>query len=252
VTLPNTQIEVDQPDGGSGPAAKYLEKFGQGIYRVGFSTSDAIEPAVAALAQKGGTRSAESRTGTYAYLDFTPTLGTTIEVRREQPRLAAAAPAPAASGNVVLGSTPMSHIGWAVTNVDQFARNLSEILGVKMPTVRPFDVAIPPGYKGDPAATLRVASVRVANAGIELVQSLGGQTNWTDFIGRHGNNSAPQHLAFPVGDKLEETTKLFQSKGAQWTQGKINGMSEYLDFTETLGIIVELDGSWGSPAAAAK
>src|SRR5262245_9345737 len=45
LNLPNITIEVDQPDG-PGIAQDRLKKFGQGIYRLGFSTPDPIEPKV--------------------------------------------------------------------------------------------------------------------------------------------------------------------------------------------------------------
>ena len=61
VTLPNVTLEVDQPDG-NGPASDYLKKYGQGIYRMGFSTPDPIDAKIAALEQKGGKVTAGSRT----------------------------------------------------------------------------------------------------------------------------------------------------------------------------------------------
>jgi hypothetical protein len=249
VSLPNTRIEVDQPEGASGPAADYLRKHGQGIYRVGFSTPDAIESRVAALEKAGGTLTAGSRNGTFAWVDFTSTLGTTIEIRQETPAAMNAGASATAGDKVVLGSTAMSHLGWAVTNADDVAKNFALALGIPMPTVNDYKpVEIPPNYTADPSATLRLTSWKQANTGIELIQSL-GQTNWTDFVARHGKNSAPQHLAFPVGDKLEETVRLFQSKGAAWTNGKLGGSYMYLDFTESLGIIFELNGSWGTAPA---
>ena len=50
---------------------------------------------------------------------------------------------------------------------------------------------------------------------------------------------------------LEQTVRLFEKKGAAWTNGKVGGTYMYLDFTETLGIIFELNGTWG-PAPSAK
>lgn len=245
VQLPNVRIEIDQPMGNNGPAATYLRQFGQGIYRVGFSTPDALGAHVAALEQKGGTLVAGKPGGPYAWVDMTPSLGTVIDLVQDATPVAPGSPAASISGDaVVLGTTAMSHLGWAVTNADQVAKSFSEALGIAAPTVRDFKpVDIPPGYNADPAATLRLTSWKQANAGIELIQSL-GQTNWTEFVARHGRNSAPQHLAFPVGEKLAQTVKLFQSKGAAWTNGKIGGGYEYLDFTETLGIIFELNGTW--------
>lgn len=242
VKVPNVQIEVDQPTG-DGPAADYLKKFGQGIYRVGYSTPDAIAGIVSSLQQKGGTLTAGSPGGLYAWVDLTPTLGTTIEIRREA--VPPAAPAAAPPGDkVVLSQTPMSHLGWAVSNADQVAKHFADTFGIPAPTVRDYKpVEIPPTYKADANATLRLTSWKQANTGMELIQSL-GQTNWTDFVSRHGNNSAPQHLAFPVGDKLHQTVRLFESKGAAWTNGKVGGSYVYLDFTETLGIIFELNGTW--------
>ncbi len=242
VVLPNVRLEVDQPDG-KGPAADYLKKFGQGIYRVGFSTTDPIGPKVAQLQERGGTLTAGSTTGSFAWVDLSVTLGTTIDLQQE------AGPAPASAtppvgDRVVLGTTPLSHLGWAVTNADYVAKSFADVLGITMPTVRDYKpVEIPPNYPADANATLRLTSWKQENTGIELIQSL-GQTNWTDFVGKHGKNSAPQHLAFPVGDRLRETVELFQKKGASWTNGKVGGTYEYLDFTETLGIIFELNGAW--------
>lgn len=245
VQLPNVRIEIDQPQGNDGPAAAYLKQFGQGIYRVGYSTPDALAARVAALEQKGGKLVAGKATGTYAWVDMTPSLGTIIDLAQDATPVAAATPNPSIAGDkVVLATTAMSHLGWAVTNADQVAKAFSEAFGIAAPTVRDYKpVEIPPNYTADPAATLRLTSWKQANTGMELIQSI-GQTNWTDFVGKHGKNSAPQHLAFPVGDKLAQTVRLFQSKGAAWTNGKIGGTYMYLDFTESLGIIFELNGTW--------
>jgi hypothetical protein len=244
VALPNATIEIDQPDGNS-PAADYLKKYGQGIYRMGFSTSSAIQPKVAALEQHGGKLIAGSPTGTFAWVDMNPVLGTTIELHQETVSTAKppAPPAPV-SGKVILGKTAMSHLGYASTNSDQLAKDYADAFGIKPPVVRDYKpVEIPPNYKADPNATLRLTSFSTGGPGIELIQSL-GQTNWADFVSRHGNHSAPQHLAFPVGDLLQQTVRLFESKGGQWTNGKVGGTYMYLDFTETLGIIFELNGAW--------
>ena len=85
VQLPNVRIEIDQPQGSSGPAAAYLKQFGQGIYRVGFSTPDALAARVAALEQKGGTLVAGKATGTFAWVDMTPSLGTILDMVHEAP-----------------------------------------------------------------------------------------------------------------------------------------------------------------------
>ena len=245
VQLPNVRIEIDQPQGNSGPAAAYLKQFGQGIYRTGFSSPDALAARVAALEQKGGKLVAGKATGTYAWVDMTPSLGTIIDMVQEAAPAAPASTAAVIAGDkVVLGSTAMSHLGWAVSNADQVAKSFADAFGIAAPTVRDYKpVEIPPNYTADPAATLRLTSWKQANTGIELIQSL-GQTNWTDFVARHGKNSAPQHLAFPVGDKLAQTVRLFQTKGAAWTNGKLGGTYMYLDFTESLGIIFELNGAW--------
>lgn len=245
VQLPNVRIEVDQPQSSTGPAADYLKKFGQGIYRLGYSVPDAIGPRVTALEQKGGRVVAGKAAGTFAWVDMTASVGTILDIAQDGTPVPAASPAPSIVGDkAVLATTAMSHVGFAVPNADQLAKAFSDALGIAPPTVRDFKpVDIPPGYNADPAATLRLTSWKQANTGMELIQSL-GQTNWTDFVSKHGNQAAPQHLAFPVGDKLAQTTKLFQSKGAAWTNGKIGGTYMYLDFTETLGIIFELNGTW--------
>lgn len=243
VTLPNATIEVDQPDGNSA-ASTYLKTYGQGIYRMGFSTPDPIEPKVTALEAKGGKLVAGSKTGKYAWVDM-PMLGTTIEVQQESVSTAKppAPPAPV-NGKVILGKTAMSHLGYASTNSDDLAKTYAEAFSIKPPVVRDYaPVEIPPNYKADPNAKLRLTTFSTSGPGIELIQSI-GQTNWADFVSKHGNRSAPQHLAFPVGDRLKQTIDLFQSKGAQWTNGKVGGTYDYLDFTETLGIIFELNGSW--------
>lgn len=245
VQLPNVRIEIDQPQGSDGPAAAYLKQFGQGIYRVGYSTPDALATRVAALEQKGGKLVAGKATGTYAWVDMTSSLGTIIDLVQDATPIAAGSPNASITGDkVILATTAMSHLGWAVTNADQVAKAFSDALGIAAPAVHDYKpVEIPPNYTADPAATLRLTSWKQANTGQELIQSI-GQTNWTDFVNRHGRNSAPQHLAFPVGDKLAQTVKLFQSKGAAWTNGKVGGTYMYLDFTETLGIIFELNGNW--------
>ena len=48
---------------------------------------------------------------------------------------------------------------------------------------------------------------------------------------------------------MDELIRDLQSKGGKWTNGKPGGNYAYLDFTDTLGLIFELNGTSKSSRA---
>ncbi len=78
--------------------------------------------------------------------------------------------------------------------------------------------------------------------GLELIESVGGPTPWSEYVARH-KGTAAQHLAINVGDKMDEMIRDLRAKGGKWTNGKTGGAYAYLDFMDTLGLIFELNGT---------
>jgi hypothetical protein len=60
--------------------------------------------------------------------------------------------------------------------------------------------------------------------------------------------TAAQHVAINVGDRMDEMIRDLQAKGGTWTNGKAGGAYAYLDFTDTLGFVLELNGTSKSAA----
>ena len=108
------------------------------------------------------------------------------------------------------------------------------------------------GARDVQATGLRSRLVEVALVFLKLLA-----TTFSFSSGTPGGMFAPTLFigamlgGFMIG-LVEAMATQYIPQGAQWTNGKVGGTYEYLDFTESLGIIFELNGMWGAPATVAK
>lgn len=142
-----------------------------------------------------------------------------------------------------LGSMRVAHVGFAVTDAYEAARAYSDVFGIPMPMMSAGrDLEFPPGSQWNEAAQLRVAHWQQGEVGMELIESVGGPTPWSEYLEKQKGNTA-YSIAFDVGDRMDEILLDLQTKGARWIYGKPGGTDAYLDFTETLGLIIEIMGT---------
>ncbi len=251
LSFPNFRLEILQPIDQHGPYHDHLQQFGMGIQHTAFNiTAGNIEELKQGMEQKGGRWVLGAPKGTFAYLSFRPTLGTTFELVRGTGAAGPVAPPVPSDGSLPpLAALPVTHIGFAVKDFDAAAREFADVLGVTAPRAMDYkDSQYPPGAAWNPSAYLRLGTWRQKNIGIELIQSVGRPTPWSEFVEQQ-RGTAAQHIAISVGDRMDEMIKDLQAKGGTWTNGRPGGNYAYLDFMKTLGLVLELNGTSKSAAA---
>ena len=245
VPLPNFHIELVEPVTKAGPLYEHLQKFGPSAHHFGviLPGTGSVDEARMALEKKGGKWTLGAKGGSYAYIDFRDRLGATVEIQHTANGTSGVPPAKV--GEVGLfGGRPLSHFGIAVTDVDAAIKAFVDILGV--PPAKAMRFPNPPAPFGFPPgmwnhdAYVMTTMVRKGKIAIELIQSVGEPTPWTDTIRKNGGSNAIQHIAVGRGSiPRDEWLRIGQAKGGKWTNGAPEGNFAYLDFTDTLGLIFE-------------
>jgi catechol 2,3-dioxygenase-like lactoylglutathione lyase family enzyme len=253
--MPNFGIEVIQPLSAQGPYQEHLKAFGTSIQHVGLMVPGpgSIDEVRSALEQQGGRWTLGAKGLNYAFVNFQPTLGTSLEVNRGGVPAGATAMAPAPGDALPpLASLNATHVGFAATNTANVVGGFAKALGIAPPKVMEYkDSQYPPESKWDRSAFLRLAFWDQGGTGMEVIESVGSPTPWSDFVTKQ-KGTAAQHLAINVGDKMDETIRDLVAKGGKWTNGKPGGNYAYLDFMDKLGLIFELNGTSKSAPPAKK
>ncbi len=242
--MQNFHIELHQPLNNVGPYHDFLKAYGQGIQHVGIAVPGAgsVDEYRQALEKRGGTWSLGTAGRHFAYVDMQKSLGTTLEVIRDEP-IKPATPATTGGALPRLAALKANHVGFAVTDNAAVSQAFAAALGITAPTVRDYrDSQYPPGHGWNMNAYLRNASWNQGPIRLELIESVGGPTPWSAFV-ESRKGTAAQHLAIDVGvgDQLAQQIRDMQSKGGTWTNGKEGGAYAYLEFMDTLGLIFELN-----------
>jgi catechol 2,3-dioxygenase-like lactoylglutathione lyase family enzyme len=249
--MPNFFIEVIQPVNNIGPYYEHLHEHGMSIQHMGLAVpgEGSVDDLRGGLEHEGGRWVLGSKGGNYAYVDLDSMLGTTLEVIHTAPAAAGTSAAPNDPAPA-LATLPVGHVGIAATNATAVANNYARLLGIPTPRVIEYkDAQYPPGTKWSRSAFLRLASWNQGGIGVEIIESVGEPTPWSEYVTRH-KGTAAQHLAINVGDRMNEMIKALVAKGGTWTNGKPGGNYAYLDFSSTLGLVFELNGT--SKSAGAK
>ena len=244
VFFPNFYVKIQQPISPNGPYAAGLRNHGMSIQNIQLhvdGTVEHIQAVRAEMERRGGKWTLGVETDFRAYVDFKKELGITLEPiamrLRRDPVVVPGLTAPP------LGTAPVTHVGFAVTDVHAAARAYSEIFGIAMPEIVEIrDPEYPPGADWNTSARLRVARWRQGEIGIELIESMGDPTPWSEFVKASKGNAA-QVIGFDVGDRMEEVLRDLQSKGGKWIYGSRGGDTAYLDFMDTLGFVIQITGS---------
>lgn len=118
------------------------------------------------------------------------------------------------------------------------------VLGVDPPQI----VTTRPGhevkavYRGRPTGgQAKLAFIRAGQVTIELIQPVGGNTSWSEFL--DANGEGVQHVAFKVMD-LDSTVKGLDEMGipvlqrGRWDSN--DGDYVYVDSKKALGVVLEL------------
>ena len=141
-----------------------------------------------------------------------------------------------------LGTTTLVHVGIVVSDIEAKVREWADLLGLPKPRITVtdrVDVAHTE-YRGKATqARARIASFRLGQAAVELIEPLGGPSAWKDQLDRHGDSL--HHIAFRV-EGMEDRVAFLESKGIPLVQSGdfTGGRYVYVDGASLLGTALEL------------
>src|SRR5262249_31084837 len=130
-----------------------------------------------------------------------------------------------------LASYPVDHIGFLSPDAEATAKAFGQVFGSAPST--------PHAIKGAP---LKFVQLHHAATTIEIGQPVGRSNPAADFVARRKGPGA-HHLAFKVGDKFDEMVSTLQAKGGKLTLGGRGSGDAWLDFSDSLGLVIEVVGA---------
>ncbi len=145
-----------------------------------------------------------------------------------------------------LGENTIFQICVVVNDVERYAQQYSEIFGLEKPTEYHLTAgheATKATYKGAPTeARAKIVSWQLGQVQFELLEPVGGPSEWKDFLDRHG--VGVHHIAFRV-EGSSGVAASFEQLGFPVIQqglftGLPRGMYTYLETEPALGTTVEL------------
>ena len=129
-------------------------------------------------------------------------------------------------------------------DIDASSKRWATVLGVDPPQIR----TTKPGhevkemFRGRPSdGQAKLAFIRLGQVTLELIQPVGGNTSWKEFL--DANGEGVQHIAFQVQD-LDQTVKSLGGMGMPVLhKGRYDddsGSYTYVDSRKALGVTLEL------------
>jgi catechol 2,3-dioxygenase-like lactoylglutathione lyase family enzyme len=226
LNLSNFDLEVDQPNGTPGPTQEFLDTYGQAIHHLGLALTPPLEPRIKALVATGGRWTLGPPGAVYSWVNMMPSLGTTIDLE----------PMPSSErGKGVhpggLASYPVDHIGFLAPDAEATGKAFGQAFGDTPSAARVM--------KGAP---LKLVELHHAGTTIEIGQPTGRSGPAADFVARR-KGPAAHHLAFNVGDQFDGVVAALQAKGGKLTLGRRGSGDAWLDFSESLGLVIEVVGA---------
>lgn len=243
LALPNFLIELQQYKTEYGPIHELVEQYGPTVHHISFTVDGPFPEMRERLVQHGGRWTGGTPTTSWSYLDFREALGATFEpvsrsIHEMLGRQMAAAPPTG-----TFGTHPVVGVGVVVRSVEAATRGYADVLGIPVPavrTLRPTDY--PRGTRYNRRASVKTARWTHENGvAIQLDEPIAGPTPWSEALVR-GRGSAVHRLIIDVGADLPATVRRLQAKGGALVYGRPDGPAAYLDFTPTLGLVIEVTG----------
>ena len=141
-----------------------------------------------------------------------------------------------------LNTKTITQVAIVVKDIDKARIAWAQTLGVKAPEVSIAEShnSKPTLYMGDSSdAKAKLAFFALDNLQIELIQPLGGQSTWQEFLDKNGEGI--HHIAFGVKD-IDGIAKKFELQGMPTVQlgGWDGGAYTYIDGSKDLGCVLEL------------
>jgi methylmalonyl-CoA/ethylmalonyl-CoA epimerase len=144
-----------------------------------------------------------------------------------------------------LGDNAIFQMCVIVDDVEKYTKEYSEIFGLPMPKeyhITADHAETKATYHGKPTeAKAKIVSWQLGPVQFELLEPIGGPSEWKDFLDRHG--VGVHHIAFRVKGS-DDVAASFGKHGIKVTQQGLftgsPGMYTYLDTEDKLGTVVEL------------
>jgi methylmalonyl-CoA/ethylmalonyl-CoA epimerase len=142
------------------------------------------------------------------------------------------------------GMKTVTQVAIVCRDIEAAARRWTSLLGVDPPRIQ----TTKPGhevkamFRGQPTeGQAKLAFIPLGQVTLELIQPLGGDTSWQEFLDKHGEGV--QHIAFQVED-VDGSVGSFDALGIPVLhQGRYNddsGSYTYVDSAPQLGVTLEL------------
>ncbi|NJK95627.1 MAG: VOC family protein [Bacteroidales bacterium] len=141
-----------------------------------------------------------------------------------------------------MASQKVTQVAIIVKDIEKAGKAWASVLAVPVPAVSIAESheSRPTLYKASPSgAKAKLAFLRMENLQIELIQPLGGNSTWQEFLDTHGEGI--HHIAFEVKD-INGMEKKFLNIHMPTVQsgGWDGGAYSYIDASADLGCILEL------------
>ncbi|MCC5930778.1 MAG: VOC family protein [Cyclobacteriaceae bacterium] len=142
----------------------------------------------------------------------------------------------------LINTKRVAQVAIIVRDIEAASRAWAEVLGVAVPApiVATNNKSRPTHYQGAPTdAEAKLAFFEMDNLQLELIEPLGGNSTWQNYLDSHGEGI--HHIAFWVKG-IDGVQKRFELKGmpAEQTGGWDGGGYSYIDATRNLGCVLEL------------
>ena len=142
----------------------------------------------------------------------------------------------------LISNRNVAQVAIIVRDIEKARESWAKTLGVKTPEVSIAEghPSRPTKYKGKPSdAKAKLAFFAMDNLQIELIEPMGGQSTWQEFLDKNGEGI--HHIAFWVKD-INGMEKRFQLQGMPTVMsgGWDGGAYSYINSENQLGCILEL------------
>jgi catechol 2,3-dioxygenase-like lactoylglutathione lyase family enzyme len=236
------RVGVAQPLEGPTPHRAFLDRFGEGIHHLGFSTTENLAQVIARLQQEGGTWTIGGPGVPYAQMDFRAQLGAALGI--SQPWTAAQArmrSVDASVGPEALARHRLTNIGIVVHDLEEARRAYGEVLGLGVSQIKTVDLSLP-GVSIVSHGSARIAYLKQHGVALKLIEPQ-GPGPLQDFLDRYGNRA--HHIGFEVGHHFPRAVARLEALGGTVILGRRELGYALVDLTKQLGVVLELSGAPG-------
>jgi methylmalonyl-CoA/ethylmalonyl-CoA epimerase len=136
----------------------------------------------------------------------------------------------------------LSHIGFAVKDVQKTAQAFASVFGVDVPKAQDFrDIPWGPRFPGR-VMNVRRIGLQINGVTFEFLQPLDGESPWAEFLAAGGEGI--HHIGFSVKD-VTEARNYLEAKGGKQTQA-FGAVANYVDM-HAAGLPITFESTPSAP-----